>query len=52
MNRIATIIVRVSSTEGFKNQNLLIQDFKHLDKLQEEIPFKKTPNQSNRTQKK
>lgn len=48
-NGIATIMVRVSSTEGFKNQNLLIQDFKHLQK-HEVIPFKKSSDLHNRNQ--
>lgn len=32
-------MVRVSSTENFEDQNLLMQDFKHLNK-KEEIPYK------------
>lgn len=36
MNGIATIIVRVSSIERCKKQNVIVQDFKHLKN--KEIP--------------
>lgn len=51
MNGIAAIMVRVSSTEGIKNQNFLVQDFKNLHK-REEIPFKTKSNLKNRHQHK
>jgi len=44
-------MVRVPSTEIHEDQNLLIQDFKHLDK-NEEIPCKKQSNQNIRNQQK
>jgi len=44
-------MVRVSSTESYDDQNLLIQDFKHLDK-NEEILYKTQSNQNIRNQQK
>lgn len=44
-------MVRVSSTESHDDQNLLIQDFKHLDK-NGEIPCKTQSNQNIRNQQK
>ncbi|XP_027848383.2 bumetanide-sensitive sodium-(potassium)-chloride cotransporter-like [Aphis gossypii] len=45
MNGMSTIMVRVSSSESFEDQNLLMQDFKHLNK-KEEIPYKTQSNQN------
>lgn len=45
MNGMSTIMVRVSSTEGFEDQNLLMQDSKLLNK-KEEIPYKTQSNQN------
>lgn len=39
INGMSTIMVRISSTESFEDQNLLVQDFKHLSK-KEEILYK------------
>ncbi|XP_022163509.1 bumetanide-sensitive sodium-(potassium)-chloride cotransporter-like [Myzus persicae] len=51
MNNMSTIMVRVSSTESYDDQNLLIQDFKHLNK-NEEIPYKMQSNQNIKNQQK
>jgi len=51
MNELSTIMVRVSSTESFENQNLLIQDFKHLDNI-EEILYKTQSKQNIQNQQK
>ncbi|XP_029347410.1 bumetanide-sensitive sodium-(potassium)-chloride cotransporter-like isoform X2 [Acyrthosiphon pisum] len=51
MNNMSTIMVRVSSTESYDDQNLLIQDFKHLDK-NEDILYKTQSNQNIRNQQK
>lgn len=45
MNGMSTIMVRVSSTESFEDQNVLMQDFKHLNK-KEETPYKTRSNQN------
>lgn len=45
MNGMVTIIIRVSSTERFEKQNVLIEDFKHLY-TQENIPYKPVSNQN------
>jgi hypothetical protein len=44
MNGIATIIARVSSTDGCKKQNLIVQNLKNLKN--KEDPYK-TSNQNN-----
>lgn len=51
MNNMSTIMVRVSSTESYDDQNLLIQDFKHLDK-NEDIANKTQSNKDIRNQQK
>ncbi|KAL4099116.1 hypothetical protein QTP88_023594 [Uroleucon formosanum] len=51
MNNMSTIMVRVSSTENYDDQNLLIQDFKHLDK-NEDISYKTQSNKNIRNQQK
>jgi len=51
MNKISTVIIRVSSTERSDNQNLITQDFKYLDK-NEDIPCKTQSNQNIRNQHK
>lgn len=51
MNEIASIMVRVSSTENFEYQNLLMNEFKHLCK-HKDIPFKTSSHLKNRNQRK
>jgi len=51
MNNMSTIMVRVSSTESYDDENLFIQDFKHLDK-NEDILYKTQSNQNIRNQQK
>jgi len=52
MNNMSTIMVRVSSTESYDDQNLLIQDFKHLDKKNEDISSKTQSNKNIKNQQK
>lgn len=51
MNNMSTIMVRVSSTEIYDDQNILIHDIKHSDK-NEEILYKTQSNQNIRNQQK
>ncbi|XP_015367251.1 PREDICTED: bumetanide-sensitive sodium-(potassium)-chloride cotransporter-like [Diuraphis noxia] len=51
MNNMSTIMVRVPSTEIHDDQNLLIQDFKHLNK-NEEVPCKTQLDKNMRNQQK
>jgi len=51
MNNMSTIVVRVSSTEIYDDQNILIHDIKRLDK-NEEILYKTESNQNIRNQQK
>ncbi|XP_026809407.1 bumetanide-sensitive sodium-(potassium)-chloride cotransporter-like isoform X2 [Rhopalosiphum maidis] len=53
INGMSTIMIRISSTESFEDQNLFVQDFKHLSK-KEEILYKtqSTQNTSIRNQQK